>query len=187
MDGLSEHPIARFAIALAIGLIVGVERGWRERDQQPGQRTAGVRTFTLIGCLGAVAGALALALNSGAVLGLAFIAFAGVFGWFKMHEAQHDHDFSVTGAVTGLLVFALGAMCVVGDAQNAAAMGVAVAGILASRETVHGWIAQLSWAELRSALLLLAMSVIVLPVLPNHPVSWLAGVNPREIWLFTVL
>lgn len=183
MVSIPDHPAMRFAIALAIGLVVGVERGWREREALPGQRTAGVRTFTLIGLLGAVFGAL----GSGLVLGFGFLGFAGVFAWFTMHEAKHDHDFSVTGTVTGLLVFALGAMSVVGDAQVAAASGVIVAGILASREHIHGWVERLTWPELRSALLLLAMTVIVLPLLPNAPSSALAGINPREIWLFTVL
>lgn len=41
-----DHLIYRLAVALAIGLVVGVERGWRERTEPPGSRTAGVRTFT---------------------------------------------------------------------------------------------------------------------------------------------
>lgn len=187
MMSIPDQPAMRFAIALAIGLVVGVERGWREREAPPGQRTAGVRTFTLIGLLGAVFGALGNALGSSLVLGFGFLGFAGVFAWFTMHEAEHDHDFSVTSTVTGLLVFALGAMCAVGDAQVAAALGVVVAGILASREHIHGWVERLTWAELRSALLLLAMTVIVLPLLPNAASPALAGINPREIWLFTVL
>ncbi|MGL4325812.1 MAG: MgtC/SapB family protein [Beijerinckiaceae bacterium] len=187
MSAIPDHLIVRLVIALAIGLVVGVERGWRERDSLPGQRTAGVRTYTLIAFLGALIGVLTQVLDSGLVFGFGFMTFAGVFAWFKMHEAQHDHDFSITGTVTGLIVFVLGAICIVGDAQIAAGSGVAVAGILASREHVHGWVERLTWAELRSALLLLAMTVIVLPVLPHNPVAVLGGINPREIWIFTVL
>ena len=37
----------RLGVALAIGLLVGVERGWRERDVRAGGRTAGIRTFVI--------------------------------------------------------------------------------------------------------------------------------------------
>lgn len=167
--------------------MVGLERGWRERDAPPGSRTAGVRTFGLVALLGGSVGLLAQASASPSLLGLAFLGFAGVFAWFKMQEAAHDHDHSVTGTVAALVVFALGAVCAVGDPQVAAVGGVATAGVLASRDRLHGWLARLTWPELRSALLLLAMTVIVLPLLPDRPVGPFNGVNPREIWLFTVL
>ena len=63
----------RLATALALGLVVGVERGWRERDAPAGSRTAGVRTFGLTALLGAVAGALADATASLPVIGVAFL------------------------------------------------------------------------------------------------------------------
>ena len=113
--------------------------------------------------------------------------FGAVFAWFKFHEAESDETFSVTGVVAALLVFALGALAVAGDPQVAAATGVATAGLLASRVALHRFLARLSWNELRSALLLAAMTAIVLPVLPNAPVDPWGGVNPREIWLFMVL
>ena len=40
------------SVALAIGLLVGLERGWQGRDVAEGERLAGVRTFGLIGLLG---------------------------------------------------------------------------------------------------------------------------------------
>jgi len=48
MEGeLTNTLLFRFLTALAIGLLVGIERGWRERDAPAGSRTAGVRTYTL--------------------------------------------------------------------------------------------------------------------------------------------
>jgi uncharacterized membrane protein YhiD involved in acid resistance len=40
--------------ALAIGLLIGLERGWKERAAKEGERVAGVRTYGFIGLLGAV-------------------------------------------------------------------------------------------------------------------------------------
>ncbi|MGZ5277024.1 MAG: MgtC/SapB family protein, partial [Caldimonas sp.] len=59
-ETLPIHPaVAGFAAALAVGLVVGLERGWREREQAEGSRVAGLRTFALIGLFGGVTGALA--------------------------------------------------------------------------------------------------------------------------------
>ena len=48
------------ASSLAVGLLIGVERGWRDRDLAEGGRVAGLRTFSLVGLLG---GALAVSLT----------------------------------------------------------------------------------------------------------------------------
>lgn len=177
----------RLAAALAIGLLVGIERGWQDRDAPPGSRTAGIRTYGLSGFLGALLAVLSGPLGGPLLFGFGFFAFALVFAWFKTREAEHDQDFSVTGVIAALVVFALGGLCMVGDPIAAAAGGVATAGLLASREVLHRLLARLSWGELRSALLLLAMTVIVLPLLPDRAIDPFGGVNPREIWLFTVL
>ncbi|MDF2997704.1 MAG: hypothetical protein K0R27_3341 [Xanthobacteraceae bacterium] len=176
----------RLALALAIGLVVGVERGWRERKAEPGSRTAGVRTYTLIGLLGGVFGALGNAASAPLLVGAGFIGFAAVFAWFKRAEAVEDRNFSVTGTVAAMLVYGLGAFAVIGDMQLAAAAGIATAAVLASREYLHSILARLTWIELRSALLLLGMTAIVLPLLPDRPLDPLGAVNPREIWLFTI-
>src|SRR5262245_14504887 len=47
MDSL----IAKLGLALAVGLLVGIERGWRERDAPDGTRTAGIRTYAITGLL----------------------------------------------------------------------------------------------------------------------------------------
>ncbi len=49
--------LGRLAVALALGLLIGLERGWERRDAPEGARTAGFRTFGLIGLLGGIAGA----------------------------------------------------------------------------------------------------------------------------------
>ncbi|MDX8449457.1 MgtC/SapB family protein [Mesorhizobium captivum] len=183
MDSL----IAQLGVALAIGLLVGLERGWQERDAPDRSRTAGIRTFGIAGLLGGILAALAEALNAISVLVAGFLAFAGIFAWYKAREAAHDEDFSVTTVIAGLAVFVLGALCVAGDFRVAAAGGAALATLLASREVLHGLLKRLTWIELRSALVLAAMTAIVLPLVPDRTFDPWGGFNPREIWLFTVL
>lgn len=179
--------IARLGLALAIGLLVGLERGWRERDAPDRSRTAGIRTFGISGLLGGGVAALADALDAASVLVGGFITFAAIFAWYKAREATHDEDFSVTGVIAGLCVFTLGAISVVGDYRAAAAGGAALAAILASRDILHGLLKRLTWVELRSALILAVMTAIVLPLLPNRTMDPWDGFNPREIWFLTVL
>ena len=74
-----------------------------------------------------------------------------------------------------------------GDMRAAAAAAVAATGILAAREELHGWVARITWPELRSALVLLAMTFIVLPVCRTLRSVPFGGVNPREVWLIAIV
>jgi len=176
----------RLGIALAIGLLVGVERGWREREGKPGSRTAGVRTHALIGLLGGVWGALVPHVGEIA-LGFSVLAFGGAFAAFKWRETAAEGDFSVTGVIGAYLVFALGAYAVLGEMVIAVAVGVTTAAILAAREPMHHFLARVTWPELRSALVLLAMTFVLLPILPNYAVDPWGAINPYELWLLTIL
>lgn len=183
MDSL----IAKLGLALAIGLLVGLERGWRERDAPDGARTAGIRTYAITGLLGGLFATLARSLEAPSVLIAGLIAFTSVFAWYKSREAIHDADFSVTGVVAGIGVFVLGALAVVGDHRAAAAGGTALAVLLASRDLLHGLLRRISWVEVRAALVLAVMTAIILPLLPAQPIDPWGGFNPRQVWLFTVL
>ncbi|OHV79842.1 MgtC/SapB family protein [Ensifer sp. LCM 4579] len=182
-----EALIPKLGLALAIGLLVGLERGWRERDAPEGSRTAGIRTYGISGLLGGVFGALAREQGGGFIFAAGFLGYALAFAWFKLREARHDADFSVTGVVAALCVFALGGLAVAGDFRAAAAGGAAVAAVLASREVLHKLLKRLSWIELRSALALSVMTAIGLPLMPDRAIDPWGGFNLWEIWFFTVL
>jgi uncharacterized membrane protein (DUF4010 family) len=178
----------RLAVALAVGLVIGIERGWKQREEAEGERAAGLRTHALAGLLGGVWGAIALSLgdSGGLALGLAFAVFAGAIAFFRLREMQHDNTFGATTIVASMMAFALGAYAVIGDKVVAAAAAVASAMLLALKAALHAWLRRLTWEELRSGLVLLAMTVILLPILPNREVDPLRSLNPFEIWLMTV-
>lgn len=186
-----DHLIFRLAVALGIGLLIGLERGWKMRKATPGSRAAGVRTFALCGLLGGLTAALAQAVGSvagaGVVLGLGFAVYATVFAVFERDADRAAGSYSATTVIAGLLTFVLSAFAVMGDVRVAAAVAVVAAGILAARENIHGWVARITWPELRSALVLLAMTFIVLPVLPDGNVGPSGGVNLREVWLIAIV
>ena len=185
------EPFYRLAVSAAIGLTVGIERHWREREAAPGQRTAGIRTFALIGMLGGAAGLIEAALPSGGTPGVVvaavFVAFAGIFAFYKWREAQAEFDFSVTTVVAAMVTYMFGALAVVGDLRLAAAGAVTLTAILASREALHHFIERMSWVELRSAIILLAMSFVILPLLPEAPFGPFGGISLRAVWSLAIL
>jgi uncharacterized membrane protein (DUF4010 family) len=185
--------ISAFAVALGIGLLIGLERGWRTRDVEPGRRAAGIRTFAITGLLGGTTGALAMALGGaasaggGIVVAVGFAGYAAVLTLFTLEESRAGGSYSATTAIAGMLTFALSAYAVVGDMRMAAAAAVAAAALLALREQLHGWVEKISWPELRSGLVLLTMTFIGLPIIPNEPVGPFGGVNPREVWIIAIV
>ncbi len=185
-DPLLLDLFQRLGLALGIGFLVGVEREWKHRDAPEGQRAAGVRTHAIVGLMGGIAAAMLPAIGQLGFSALA-IGFAAAMITFKLRESQIDGDVSVTGTIASLLVFALGSYAVVGDVRIAAASGVALAGLLAFKQPIHGWVDKLTWKELRSALLILAATAIALPLLPDRTIDIWDAINPRELWLLTIL
>jgi uncharacterized membrane protein (DUF4010 family) len=176
----------RLAVALAIGLLIGLERGWQTRDESDRARTAGLRTFALSGLFGGVA-ALVGSATSPIVLATALIAYTGSLAAFSYLEAQQEKNLSVTGVVAGILTFVLGAYAVLGSELVAVAAAVAMAILLALRDTLHTWVRAITWVEMRSVLVLLAMSFLMLPILPNETIDPWQVLNPAYIWLLAIL
>jgi uncharacterized membrane protein (DUF4010 family) len=191
-----QELISRLAVALGIGLLIGLERGWRRREASPGSRAAGIRTFAISGLLGGVIAALAQSSQAaggagsavgGIVLGFGFAAYAAVITVFTRDENKAVGTFSATTAIAGMLTFALGAYALLGDLRIAAGAAVATAGLLALREELHGWVEKITWPELRSGLVLLAMTFLALPIMPDNPIGPFGGVNPREVWIIAIV
>jgi hypothetical protein len=170
-----EQLLSRIALALGIGLLIGVERGWRTREAEAGTRAAGIRTFAISGLLGGVVGAMAAVaggIASAIIFGAGFVAYAAAITVFAREENKAAGTVSATTAVAGMLTFALGVYAVLGDVHVAAAAAVAAAAILALREELHRWVERITWPELRSGLVLLAMTFIALPIVPSDPIGF---------------
>jgi uncharacterized membrane protein (DUF4010 family) len=186
-----DELLTRFALAFGIGLVIGLERGWRAREAEPGHRAAGIRTFAISGLLGGVIGAMARWAGEGAggglILAIGFAAYAVAISVFCRDENRAAGFFSATTAVAAMVTFALGAYVLVGDQRLAVGAAVVTAGALAAREQLHGLVAKSTWAELRSVLVLLAMTFVVLPFLPARPVGPFGGVDLREVWLIAIV
>ncbi len=177
---------ARLGLALALGLLIGLERGWQGREAAEHSRVAGIRTFGLIGFGGGLAALLfppAWSIN----FGLAFAAVAIVIASGHYVAAQRTGDLSATSAIAALATFILGASAVAGSAEVAASAAVIIALLLSIKPILHGWLQRIEFEELLAALQLLLISVVALPLLPNRGFGPWQALNPFEIWWMVVL
>ncbi len=176
----------RFALALGVGLLIGVQRGWAGRELPEGARRAGLRTFGLAGLYGG--GLLWLAregFEAVAAGGLLAFGVLVAVAWAVGGEPQRDRG--ITSEVALLLTVLLGAIAVGGAPRLAAASAVVTALLLALKPRLHRWLANLSEAELDGALRLLLISVVVLPVLPDRGFGPFGALNPYRLWWMVVL
>src|SRR3989338_505240 len=183
----SQQFFYHLSVSLAIGLLIGVESGWKEGDAKEGKLIAGVRTFGLIGLLGG--GSALLAERLGALtLGLAFIGIAGALTTvYIVNLRRDDDDVSITSLITGLLTFVFGALAATGEVAIAAASAVVTTLLLSYKPLIHRWVNALEADELRAGLKLLLISVVLLPILPNQGYGPWQTLNPYEIWWMVVL
>ena len=192
MDDLASQFLAGnqttldLAVALLLGAIIGLERGWDAREQKSGERIAGIRTFALVGLLGGISAVLAQEITEWAfpvllvsVVAMAIVAYS--------ERLEHIRNFSITGMVGMVLTFCFGAVAVAVDPVIATAAAVVTAIILDNKEEIHGWVNKLKEHELDAALKLLLISVVMLPLLPNEKMGPGGVLNPREIWWMVVM
>jgi uncharacterized membrane protein (DUF4010 family) len=145
-----------------------------------------VRTFGLIGLLGGVSALIGQTVGAIA-FGIIFAAFAAVIVVARGRAARVTGDYGATTIVAALLTFALGAVAALGEMQIAAAGAVVVSLLLGVKPIVHRWVAQIEYEDLLAVLKLLIMSVVLLPVLPDHGFGPWQALNPYELWLMVVL
>ena len=178
----------QLAVALAIGLLVGTERGWKSRALGEGRRLAGLRTFGLVGLLGGLAGLFAVSFGP-LPIGLAFMGLALLLGaaYIRTTPVDPDSDISITTLIALLLTFLLGAQATQGDLTLAAAAAVVATLLLDIKTRLHGWLARIEERELTALLRLLLISVVILPFLPNRDFGPWQAFNPRALWWMVVL
>lgn len=176
----------RLGLALAIGLLLGLERGWHGRSEDEGARAAGIRTFALAGLLGGLSAWLST-LSAPIVLVAAFLGLAGLIAVGYIARLKRDDDVGLTTEVALLLTFSLGAASVLGDMAPPAAVAVVATLLLSMKARLHGWVAQVRRLELDALLKLALISVVILPFLPNEGFGPGGVLNPYELWWAVVV
>ena len=177
--------LSGIALALALGLLVGLQRGWAQRQEEPGSRFAGFRTFGLLGLTGSVAGTLSDGAGPIATIMLAAAAALIVIGYYR--SSTRGDTLSGTASVTGLLTLACGLLAATGRPQIATAIAVSMALLLALRSQLHRFVGRLNEAEVAATARFALIAVVILPLLPDHAYGPYQAWNPRSLWLVVAM
>lgn len=174
------------AAALAIGAVIGLERGWQRREVEEGGRVAGLRTFILIGLAGGITGAVGVRLD-GLPVAVGLGALAGLLMLGYRRRLRVDADRGITTDVAALVTFLLGVLASVDSPLLAVAGGVVTAAVLGFKPPLHALLRRVDGAELRAILQLALITVVVLPLLPDQGYGPWQTLNPRTLWIMVVL
>jgi uncharacterized membrane protein (DUF4010 family) len=180
LDMIWTLPYGGFLVALGIGLLIGVERERRKVDSSVGA-PGGIRTHAIIALMGAAAASFdspAIVVSGAAVVG------ALAVGSYLRSNAP---DPGITSEVALFSTYLIGALAI-NAPQLAAALGVLIALLLASRGVLHEFARRsLSDREVLDAILLSGAALVVLPLMPDRGVDPYGVVNPQLVWRLTVL
>jgi uncharacterized membrane protein (DUF4010 family) len=161
------------AVATGVGLLIGLERE-RRKGQGPDRQAAGLRTFMVAALAGAVAQIVS---GSLAAVALAAVALLAAISYWRSRSG----DPGLTTELA-LIATALIGMLAISEPVLAAACGALLAGVLAARDYLHHFATDwLTERELHDGLLLAALSLVLMPLLPATPVSWLGQMSFQRV------
>jgi uncharacterized membrane protein (DUF4010 family) len=166
---------AKIAVSLGIGLLVGIEREWSNKD-------LGIRTFALISLLGMIGSlfseSMALASFVGALL---IVIFANT------RSLLVDRSLETTTSAALLVIFVLGSLVGQGHLFTPVAAAILMTMLLAWKVELHRFAGGLQTEEIRSAVLLGLLGLVVYPILPNRFIDRWNLINPREAWITVIV
>jgi uncharacterized membrane protein (DUF4010 family) len=156
----------------------------------PQRRPGGIRTFPML----ALAGGVLYLFDPSR-----FIPFTGgllvlgswliVYYWAYVGAAdqQGEPNVGIVVPILNIHAYLLGAVALALPPWVAVTMTVVAVLLLTGREQLHALARQVEIKEIVTAGQFLVLTGIVLPLLPNQPVTTLTPITPRQVWLALVV
>jgi uncharacterized membrane protein (DUF4010 family) len=182
------HLIKSLVIAVILGFAIGMQRTMAQLYKQKGKpktHFAGSRTFALISLLGFLSGQLTtLAPNIVTVIAIAVVTLIGLS---YIAKTFLFHKIGMTTQITAVITYLLGLMIYFKLEVYAIFIGVIMIVLLESKPRLQKIEAHISPGDLNATVLLLAMTFLILPVLPNEMVGPYSLINPYKTWMMAVI
>lgn len=158
--------IENFAIALLLGLIVGLEREFQHQKEKV-LDFAGVRTFTLLALFGWLTGFFAQQIeeSSFVLLGFLSVVLFVIAGYVAV--VWKGTKIGGTSEVSAVIIFLLGVMVSYNLIFIAVISAILMTTILSYKYHLHHFAQKLAIEEVHAGLKLGIISLVVLPLLPN--------------------
>jgi uncharacterized membrane protein (DUF4010 family) len=173
------------AAAVVVGLLIGIERGWKLRKEKSGTRVAGIRTFTLFGFLGGLAGLGARA-GYDIVAGVLLLPVTAIIAiGYSRREGKDRED--ATTAVAALVTLGLAFLAATGSPALAVAGAAVVTFVLALRSETHRFLRRMDEADVKALARYAVIAAAVLPFLPSGHYGPYGAWNPQKLWLVVVV
>jgi uncharacterized membrane protein (DUF4010 family) len=174
--------LPRYVVALAIGLLMGLER-----ERNPAAK-AGLRTFALTAMLGVLAAHLATALGALWLIaaGLLLVGAMMIAAYLRA-PPQPDNDPGTTTVAALMLCYGLGVLVWHNEIQLAVMLGIVATMLLYFKPELRGWSQEMSRHDLLSVLQFAVLALIILPLVPNRNYGPYGALNPYQIWWMVVL
>lgn len=173
-------PWINFTVALAIGLLIGIERE-RSKGEGPLRRPAGIRTFGLASLLGAVS----VHVGGITMLALAFVAAVLLTAISYLKGSKEDPGLTTE---IGLVLTPLLGGLAMSDTLIASALAACVAVVLALKAPLHRFVkGVLTDAEVGDGLIFAIATLVIWPLLPDRFLGPMEAINPHKVWLLVVL
>jgi uncharacterized membrane protein (DUF4010 family) len=191
----SFDPYLSLAVAIASGLLIGLEREQsRDGDQERGTFLGGARTYALFAGVGGVSSMLAQAFTAW-IMVAAFLAVAALAAISYLDDVKSGRDRGLTTEASLLLTFLLGALApanqiIASTTQRVmlvASLAVVTTFLLSAKPWLAPLIQRVSRDDLYATIKFLIVAIIVLPLLPNQTYGPLDVLNPFSIGLMIVL
>jgi uncharacterized membrane protein (DUF4010 family) len=167
--------LIRLALSLVLGLLIGLERERRGKE-------AGLRTFGFVALLGGLGGALG---QSYALLILGLVGMLALV--LNVQTLRSNQGAELTTSAAMLVTCIAGILCGQGHTIAPAAVMVMATALLAWKERLAGFSTGLTEGELRSALLLAILAIVIYPALPIGAVGPWHLIEPRATWITVIL
>lgn len=175
---MDTPPIISLTTALGAGLLVGLV--YERRKANDGSIIAGLRSHTLVALIGVVSLWLGLPVFAVAVL------LTGAFVALGYYRTSED-DKGITSELALVFTCLLGGLAL-RSPVGAGALAVVAAILIHAKTRLHRLSRELiSHREVTDGLMLLAFTLIVLPLLPDRPVDPWGLLNPAQVWKLAVL
>lgn len=175
------------AVSACLGALIGLIRQWAE--QSDGKKDsgdfAGVRTHTLwavLGCLGMAAS-----------LEYTPFAFPAVLAAVSAHliaqrvKGGSDDSPGSTSFAAALLTMFCGALVAWEETKPAVLVAATTMLMVGAKQAIHQWTRTITRDDIRATLQFVAISGVILPLVPHRDMGPFGAFNPFSTWLMVVL
>lgn len=176
--------LQQFGMALGLSVLIGLEREQRKKNLVGGGAFAGVRTFGLIGLMGALSVFVADISEILSVF-VTIVVFALIVSAYVV-AALKKGRIGLTTEVSAVITYIIGVLCAYGEGVIAVVLTLITLAMLYFKEPLQNFAVNLKKSEFISTIKFMIIAFVVLPLLPNVWMGPYDVFNPYVVWLMVV-